>query len=266
MALRANTLLAAVVFGLLQLYSVSKAQPMLNVQFTEVDFQAVEGELQIDFRLTVMGAVPVQLELMITPYTFDEYTDQIGRPIPDIIADRADGVNRAEETLDFPRQPVTVTIPPSDVTRRDFQGSVSIEIDIINEPEEIFLLLVEPTEDTANDAEAPNIIFENNGLTIARIVDDDEVSFQFEQVLYDVSEADGQLPDRIQLVRDIDSELEYTFNISLRGGDTPATEGDDFVFMEDLVILFPPSVNRLVEQPPQSVPFLAAFTGDPLTS
>ena len=83
------------------------------------------------------------------------------------------------ETLDFPRQPVTVTIPPSDVTRRDFQGSVSIEIDIINEPEEIFLLLVEPTEETANDAEAPNIIFENNGLTIARIVDDDGQLFYF---------------------------------------------------------------------------------------
>jgi hypothetical protein len=245
MALRANTRLAAVVFGLLQFYSVSKAQPMLNVRFSEIDFQAVEGEQQIDFSLSVMGEVPVELELMITPYTFEEYVNQIGRAIPTAINERAAGVNRAEETVDFPRQPVTITIPPSNVLGRDFQGSVSIEIDMINEPDEIFLLLVEPTEDTANDAEAPNIIFENNGLSIARIVDDDEVSFQFEQVLYDVSEADGQLPNTVQLVRDIDSELEYTFNISLRGGDTPATEGEDFVFMEDLVIIFPPSINRV---------------------
>ena len=81
--------------------------------------------------------------------------------------------------MDFPRQPVTITIPPSNILGRDFQGSVSIEIDMINEPDEIFLLLVEPTEDTANDAEAPNIIFENNGLSIARIVDDDGQLFSF---------------------------------------------------------------------------------------
>ena len=71
----------------------------MTVVFTEVDFQAVEGEERINFNLNVMGPNAVDLTLMITPYTFEEYRTQIGMMIPDTIADRAEGVDRAEGEL-----------------------------------------------------------------------------------------------------------------------------------------------------------------------
>ena len=66
------------------------------MRFSEVDFQAVEGEEEINFSLTVMGGTPVDLKLRITPYTFEEYRNQIGIRLPDTIADRAAGLDRAE--------------------------------------------------------------------------------------------------------------------------------------------------------------------------
>ena len=48
----------------------------------------------------------------------------------------------------------------------------------------------------------------------------------FERPSYTVSESSGDVPDLIQVVRDIPTELEYKFNISLRTGDFPATEGE----------------------------------------
>ena len=74
---------------------------------------------------------------------------------------------------DFPRQPVFITIPASTDFRRNFAGSVAINDDGINEDSEIFLLLVETDEATANNPEAPSILTPGNGLSIARIVDDD---------------------------------------------------------------------------------------------
>ena len=68
----------------------------MTVTFNEVDFQAVEGEGQINFRLQVMGRSSIDLGLEVTPYTFEEYRQQIGRRIPDVISDRAEGVDRAE--------------------------------------------------------------------------------------------------------------------------------------------------------------------------
>ena len=43
--------------------------------------------------------------------------------------------------------------------------------------------------------------------------------------MYRVNETDGSLPDTVRLVKDIETELEYTFNVSLRNGAIPATEG-----------------------------------------
>ena len=47
----------------------------------------------------------------------------------------------------------------------------------------------------------------------------------FERPVYTVSESDGIVPDTIQIVKDLDTELVYKFNVSLRSGDRPATEG-----------------------------------------
>ena len=103
--------------------------------------------------------------------------------------------------------------------------------------------------------------------------------------MYDVNETDDVISNTVQIVRDIESEVEYRFNISLRGGDVPATEGlsslsdagSDFVFM-DLVVSFPPNVSRCVTRESVVVsdclsqcaspgmPPLADSIGNPLTS
>ena len=71
----------------------------MTVEFTEVDFQALEGDGRISFFLNVMGSNAVDLTLMITPYTFEEYQTQTGMMVPDTIANRAEGVDRAEGEL-----------------------------------------------------------------------------------------------------------------------------------------------------------------------
>ena len=76
-------------------------------------------------------------------------------------------------TTDFPQQTVSITIPASTRLSRNFRASVAISDDNINEASEIFLLLVQPAEETANDPEAPSILTAGGGLTIARIVNDD---------------------------------------------------------------------------------------------
>jgi hypothetical protein len=150
---------------------------------------------------------------------------QFGFPIPEEILNRAEGDARAEPLIDFPRTPVRVNISAGNDINANFGGSITILDDTKNEAPEIFLLLVEISEETSNAAEAPIITFVNEGLSIARIVDEDEVGFQFEQPVYIVSESDGDLPDTVRLVRDVDTELVYRFNIGLRSGDTPATPG-----------------------------------------
>ena len=52
-----------------------------------------------------------------------------------------------------------------------------------------------------------------------------EISFSFEEPVYSVTESDGRLSDTVQLVKDIETELNYTFTVSLRAGDVRATEG-----------------------------------------
>ena len=66
-----------------------------------------------------------------------------------------------------------VTIPASQNLRDDFTASIPITNDGINEALEGFLILVETSEATSVNTEAPVIIYRNDGLTIGLIVDDD---------------------------------------------------------------------------------------------
>ena len=75
------------------------AQPSVNIEFNEIDFQELESEGEIIVILSVMGSTPIPLDLVITPFTFDEYRMQIGRPLPDEIATRSQGIDRAESKL-----------------------------------------------------------------------------------------------------------------------------------------------------------------------
>ena len=68
----------------------------MDVEFSELDFQAVEGEGAIDATLSVDGNSPIDLVLVITPFTFDEYNMQLGRALHPAIALRAAGIDRAE--------------------------------------------------------------------------------------------------------------------------------------------------------------------------
>ena len=74
---------------------------------------------------------------------------------------------------DFPRMAQEITIPAADNLRDDFTASIPITNDNINEALEGFLILVETSEDTSTNTEAPIIIYRNDGLTIGLIVDDD---------------------------------------------------------------------------------------------
>ena len=69
--------------------------------------------------------------------------------------------------------PQEITIPASPNIRDDFTASIPITNDNINEALEGFLILVETSEATSDNAEAPLIIYRNDGLTIGLIVDDD---------------------------------------------------------------------------------------------
>ena len=69
---------------------------MVNIEFAEIDFQEVENEGKINVTLSAMGTTSIPLVLVITPFTFDEYRMQFGRPLPDEIAMRSEGINRAE--------------------------------------------------------------------------------------------------------------------------------------------------------------------------
>ena len=69
---------------------------MVNIEFAEIDFQEVENEGKINVTLSVMGTTSIPLVLVITPFTFDEYTMQFGRPLPDEIDTRSAGIDRAE--------------------------------------------------------------------------------------------------------------------------------------------------------------------------
>ena len=66
------------------------------MQFAEIDFQAVEGEEIIPATLSVTGDASTNISLIVTPYTFDEYEMQFGVSLPTVIADRSEGLDRAE--------------------------------------------------------------------------------------------------------------------------------------------------------------------------
>ena len=53
---------------------------------------------KIDVTLSAMGNAPIDLGLVITPFTLDEYRMQFGRPLPDKIAVQSMGLTntRAE--------------------------------------------------------------------------------------------------------------------------------------------------------------------------
>ena len=72
------------------------AQPTVNIEFAEIDFQEVESAGVINVTLSAMGMTHIALDLVITPFTFDEYRIQFGRPLPAEIATRAEGIDRAE--------------------------------------------------------------------------------------------------------------------------------------------------------------------------
>ena len=77
------------------------------------------------------------------------------------------------EGVDFPRQSQMVNVPAGSNIRQDFPLTIPINDDMINEATEIFLALVEASENTSNNAEAPVILYPNGSLAIGRIVDDD---------------------------------------------------------------------------------------------
>ena len=56
----------------------------------------MEGEGVIDATLSVDGTTPIDLVLLITPFTFEEYTVQLGRALHPAIAMRSVGIDRAE--------------------------------------------------------------------------------------------------------------------------------------------------------------------------
>ena len=72
------------------------AQQALTVEFAELDFSAVEGAGTIDVALTVTGSTSIDLVLVITPFTFDEYQTQFGMRLNEDIEMRAQGIDRAE--------------------------------------------------------------------------------------------------------------------------------------------------------------------------
>ena len=107
------TAAAAVIIGILQLTasklsfiyiaiyntsnSVSIAQPqrlvLVSVQFADIDFQEIEGEDGIDVTLTVTVNTPIDLKLIVTPYTFKEYQIKFG---VEPFLERSEGVDKAE--------------------------------------------------------------------------------------------------------------------------------------------------------------------------
>ena len=74
------------------------AQPTVTIEFTELDFQEVENAGKIDVTLSATGSTSIDLGLVITPFTLDEYRTQFGRPLPDKIAVQSMGLRttRAE--------------------------------------------------------------------------------------------------------------------------------------------------------------------------
>ena len=78
------------------IYTVYAAQPRVDIEFTEIDFQVIEIEGKINVTLSAMGNTPIDLGLTITPLTFDEYRMQYGRPLPEEIERRSQGIDRAE--------------------------------------------------------------------------------------------------------------------------------------------------------------------------
>ena len=74
------------------------AQPKVTIEFTELEFREIESAGKIDVTLSVTGMSPIALGLVITPFTFDEYRMQFGRPLPNEIASHYQqiGIARAE--------------------------------------------------------------------------------------------------------------------------------------------------------------------------
>ena len=68
----------------------------MAVEFADIDFQEIEGEDSIDVTLTVTGNTPIDLELIVTPYTFEGYQMQFGVSLVGEILDRSQGVDKAE--------------------------------------------------------------------------------------------------------------------------------------------------------------------------
>ena len=75
---------------------MSTAQPQVEVQFVEIDFQAIEGQGSIDITLTVTGNTVIPLELIVTPYTFEEYQMEFDVTLMGEILERSQGVDKAE--------------------------------------------------------------------------------------------------------------------------------------------------------------------------
>ena len=64
-----------------------------------------------------------------------------------------------------------------------------------------------------------------NTVAFTALFSSSEITFSFEEPVYSMAESDGRLNDTVQLVKDIVTELNYTFTVSLRSGDVPAIEG-----------------------------------------
>ena len=72
------------------------AQPSITIEFAEIDFEEVESAGDINVTVTANGESPVDLKLIITPFTFDEYASQFGRNLPTELQVQSEGLDRAE--------------------------------------------------------------------------------------------------------------------------------------------------------------------------
>ena len=68
----------------------------MDIGFGEVDFQEIEDQGFINVVVTADGSSSVPIKLIITPFTFDEYANQSGRDLPDMIKTRSMNLDRAE--------------------------------------------------------------------------------------------------------------------------------------------------------------------------
>ena len=173
-------------------------QPAVNISFAEVDFRDDEVNEAIIVSLTAEGRSDVNLTFMVTPYTFKDY-EQFGIPLPNATRNAAQNFDPAECKLipsrlhclmhvryayallhaveldqqDFPFRTQEFTVAASPNIREDIKLSIPINDDNISESSEAFLLVVDTTEETDLLPNAPRIRFNNDGLSVAVIEDDD---------------------------------------------------------------------------------------------